>query len=538
MSIDTREWEEPAPVDQRNLPAMLERGARLYGGKLFLKVADVARSYVEMRDSAARWAAALEAAGIKPGDRVATLCGNRMEQFDAIFGCLWFGAIAVPLNTGARGRQLQQMFDNSKPRLLMLDPQHAAALASVSGLEYLEQIWCLDEESPVLDQFPHVERRVVSGLDALDPMPFRQVEPGEPCAILYTSGTTGPSKGVTWPAAVVYWWGRVLADAIGIYENDVLYNCLPAFHANALLAPFQALMRGASVVIGRKFSASRFWDDCIEADATIIYLLGGMAGMLCDKPPRPSDRAHRVRRAFAPDTPAAGVAPFIARFGIAEVMLGYGSTETNHTIGRARGHDYSNPGEMGRVLDPYFEARAVNGRDEDMPDGVPGELILRNTYPYSFALGYWGMPEKTVDAYRNLWFHTGDNVARNADGTWRWVDRAKDSIRRFGENISTFEVEDAILQCADVAEVAVFGVPSELNDEEVMAVVVFKAGTSGDVQALAQQLQGALAAYAIPRYFRVVSELPYTETGKVAKPQLRAHGVDASTWDRRKAAVS
>jgi crotonobetaine/carnitine-CoA ligase len=536
MSIDTREWEEPAPVDQRNLPAMLERGARLYGSKLFLRVGDVARSFTEMRDSVARWASALKAAGIRPGDRVATLCGNRMEQFDAIFGCLWFGAIAVPLNTGARGRQLQQMFDNSRPRLLMLDPQHASALASVSGLEYVDLIWCLDEESPALDAFPHVERRVVSGFDALECMPIRQVDPGEPCAILYTSGTTGASKGVTWPAGVLYWWGRIVADVIGITENDVLYNCLPAFHANALLAPVEGIVKGASTVIGKKFSASRFWDDCIEATATITYLLGGMTGILCEKPPHPSDRAHRIRRVFAPDTPASAIGPFIARFGINDVQLGYGSTETSHCIGRAPGHDYSNPGEMGRVLDRYFEARVVNARDEDMPDGVPGQLILRNKYPYSFALGYWGMPEKTVEAFRNLWFHTGDNVARNADGVWRWVDRAKDSIRRFGENISTFEVEDAILQCVDVAEAAVFGVPSELDDEEVMAVVVFKPGTTADVQALARQLQGALAANAIPRYFRILSELPYTETGKVAKPQLRAHGVDASTWDRRKAA--
>src|SRR4029077_7063510 len=117
------------------------------------------------------------------------------------------------------------------------------------------------------------------------------------------------------------------------------------------------IVKGASTVIGKKFSASRFWDDCIEANATITYLLGGMTGVLCENPPRPSDRAHRIRRVFAPDTPASAIGPFIARFGINDVQLGYGSTETSHCIGRAPGHDYSNPGEMGRVLDRYFEAR-------------------------------------------------------------------------------------------------------------------------------------------------------------------------------------
>lgn len=533
-TADQRRWELPARVEERNVPAMLDRAAQLYGEKPYLRFAETERTFVEMRDAAARWATALSQAGIKPGDRVATLLSNRVEQVEALFGCLWLGAIAVPLNTSVRGPQLQRMFDNSSPRLLIAEPQFSEALEVLTGLPSVEETWWVDEIPTSVPNRRVARQRLLDDLEGVQPMATRAVHPGEPAAILYTSGTTGPSKGVIWPAAVFYWWARVLSDVIAIENSDILFNCLPLFHANAIQSAVCALLTGATCVLGKRFSASRFWDDCVEAQATIAYLLGGMAKILLDRPPCPAEKQHRIRRLFAPDTPASPIQAFKERFGIDEIILGYGSTETSYCIGRAPGHDYSNPGELGRVLDNYFEARVVNELDEDQHDDTPGELILRNKYPFSFSLGYWGMPEKTAEAFRNLWFHTGDIVARRADGVWRWVDRAKDSIRRLGENVSAWEVEEALLLHPNVAEVAVFGVPSELGDEEVMAVVVFKDPNQTTIEELMKHLEGNLAKYALPRYIRVVDQMPYTETGKLAKGALRQQGVDASTWDRRR----
>jgi carnitine-CoA ligase len=324
----------------------------------------------------------------------------------------------------------------------------------------------------------------------------------------------------------------MMSTGIRIRADDVLYNALPLYHANALMTIAQALVTGSRFEIGARFSASRFWENAARAEGTVSYLLGALASRLLVQPPSEHDRAHRIRAILAPGMPVPLWEAFRERFGVSEIVECYGMTETNHCIGRSPGHEESRPGYMGYLWKDLFDARVVDAREAVVPDGTPGELLLRAREPYCFCTGYWAMPQQTLEATRNLWFHTGDYVVREADGCFRFVDRAKDSMRRLGENISSWEVEEAILTHDAVAEVAVFGVPSQEVDEEVMAVIVANDGQGGNSAELIAHLESRLAAFAIPRYIDWVSEMPYTENGKIRKPELRARGLTTTTWDR------
>jgi carnitine-CoA ligase len=513
------------PLEQ-TMPALLELQADTHGDKTLLRAGDVARSFREVRDAAAATAGTLHRAGVRAGDRVATLCGNRLEMLDLILGCSWMGAVAVPLNAAVRGDALRHALTNSGARVLAVDPALLSVLAVIDPPADLERVWLLPGGAAGAE--PHRAYAICPWPQPGDPVPPAGVVPGTTAAILYTSGTTGVSKGVCCSHAQLYWWGVNVTDALGIDADDVLYTALPLFHTNALTAFVQALVAGATFVLGGRFSASRFWTELAKADATVTYLLGAMVSILYRREPAQHDRDHRVRIALAPAAPAALYHPFRERFGVT-LVEGYGSTETNMVIGAPA--NQQRPGYMGRVL-PGFDARVVDEDDHPVPDGAPGELVLRHHEPHAFASGYFAMPDKTLQAWRNLWFHTGDRVVRDADGWFRFLDRAKDAIRRRGENISSFEVEQAIGQHPDIENVAVYPVPSELAEDEVMAAVVLRPGSSLTPQTLVEFLESRLARFAIPRFVRLMSALPVTENGKVRKAALRDAGITADTWDR------
>jgi crotonobetaine/carnitine-CoA ligase len=519
------------PAAQRPVPALLDLRARTHGDKQLLRVGDERRTYREVRDRAALTAGRLAAAGIRKGDRVAAMAGNRIELWELFTGCAWLGAIAVPLNTALRGRQLHHALANSGARALLIESDLVEHLDAIDRLPDLERLWLLDGEP----ERPSGRYPASAPPSDGEPLGSWDAAPGDPVAIMYTSGTTGPSKGVTCPSAQFYWYALSLVQVIGIRPGDVLYNCLPLYHVNALLAPLEALVAGASCVIGERFSTSRYWENAAEAGGTITFLLGALANRLLSAPEKPSDREHRVRKLFAPGTAAPVWEPFCERFGVREIIEGYGSTETNHCIGRAPGHPESLPGRMGWALGEHFEVKVVDEHDDEVPDGTPGELVFRNRHPFAFAQGYWGMPEETAKAFRNLWFHSGDRGVRDPDGCLRFVDRAKDSMRRLGENISSWEVEEALQSHPSISQAAVFPVPSEHTDEDVMAMLVLAPGAELDPIDVMRHLETRLAYFAIPRYLDVTDELPHTSNGKVQKSELRERGVAATTWDREAA---
>ncbi|WP_326537412.1 ATP-dependent acyl-CoA ligase [Pseudorhodoferax sp.] len=515
---------EPAA---RTLPAILERQCRRFPDRTLLVAGDTRWTYADALRTAQAMGAVLQAAGITAGDRVALMCGNRAEFLQTFLGCAWIGAVTVPINTASRGATLRHVLANSGARLLVAE---AEGLAALRGLEdrgglALQHVWRIDADDQGLGDMPFPAPG-----EAL--APAAAVGPGDTLAILYTSGTTGLSKGVCCPHAQFYWWGRHTADLLGLADGEVLLTTLPLFHTNAMNAFFQALLTGSALVVEKRFSASAFWSALVRHQATVTYVLGAMVPILLSKDATADDRAHRVRIALAPGVPPRFHAQFSERFGM-RLLDGYGSTESNFVIGLDA---EQRPGSMGRVV-PGFEARVADAHDEAVPDGTPGELLLRAEQPFAFATGYFGMADKTVEAWRNLWFHTGDRVVRDADGFFTFLDRLKDAIRRRGENISSYEVEQVLLSHPAVAVAAVFPVKSEMAEDEVMAAIVPRDGMALDPVDLVRFCEPRMAYFAVPRYLTFMSALPATENGKVQKFKLRERGITPQTWDREAAGI-
>ena len=329
------------------------------------------------------------------------------------------------------------------------------------------------------------------------------------------------------PHGQYFWWGVNTAQVLGVGADDVLCSTLPLFHINALNTFAQAAVTGCQVVFEQRFSASGFWAGMQRHRATVVYLLGAMVPILLAQPAGASERGHRVRIGLGPGVPAHASRQFRERTGV-QLLEGYGSTETNFVIATAP--DSPRDGVMG-WLRPGFAACVVDEHDTPLPDGQAGELLLRAQAPDVFASGYFNMPEETAAATRGGWFHTGDRVLREADGAFRFIDRIKDAIRRRGENISSWEVEQVLLGHPAVASVAVFPVRSELAEDEVMAAITVRGDAALDLAELSGFCRTRLPYFAVPRYFDVLDELPRTENGKVQKFKLRERGVSEGTWD-------
>jgi crotonobetaine/carnitine-CoA ligase len=521
-SFGERFGRQDVDLAQQTVPHLLRLQAERWGGRVAVRTGDLELSFAELPDLVGRRAAALAAAGIGPGDRVAALCSNRIELLELILACGWLGAIAAPLNTATRGPQLAHMLANAEPVAILVEDEFTAALDSLdSGVPAGIALWHLDADSSGWPPPP------------ADPAPPGRVGPGDTLVMLYTSGTTGPAKGVRCPHAQLFRFGLNVVNLLEITEDDVLYTCLPLFHTNALNCFFQALLSGATYALDTRFSASRFFTRAIDAGATVTYLLGAMVPILLKQPVRPQEREHSIRIANG-NAPAPEVdRETRERFGfwVAEC---YASTEAGCVLGAPLAEQRL--GAMGRPM-PGYEAIVADDLDRAVPTGTSGELLVRAQHPFSLATGYNRMPEKTVEAWRNLWYHTGDRVVEEEDGYLSFVDRMTDSLRRRGENISSFEVEQVLLTHPDVSECAVFGVPSELGEDEVMAAVVLRPGATLEPAALVEFCAGRLAYFAIPRYLELVDALPLTENGKVKKFVLRERGVGPATWDREKAGI-
>jgi crotonobetaine/carnitine-CoA ligase len=504
---------------------MLTRQAERFAAKPLVSAGESIWTYADTRDAAARFAGTLKAARIKPGDRVALICSNRIEFLEVVLGCAWLGAVAVPINVASRGPQLQHILSNCGARLLVMEAAFADNLAMLEADKLaIDAIWLIGEGNGVR----------FGGITAI-PMPpgaaptaAAPVRPADAGLILYTSGTAGPSKGVCCPQAQYFWWAVNTASLLQLREGDVLCTSLPLFHTNALNTFYQALLTGNCVRYGKRFSASGFFPALIESKATVTYLLGAMVPILLSRPASPEETAHRVRIALAPGVPAQFHEVFTGRTGI-RLLDGWGSTETNFVLGASI--DRQQPGLMGPVFDG-FGARVVDDQSREVADGIAGELIVCTDEPLAFASEYFRTPDKTAETWRDGWFQTGDRVVRQPDGYFRFVDRLKDAIRRRGENVSSFEVEQVLLSHPAVANAAAFPVRSPLAEDEVMAAVILHPDKKLAEAELVAFCEPRLPYFAVPRYLEFVTDLPATESGKVQKYKLRERGVTDKTWDR------
>jgi carnitine-CoA ligase len=516
------------PQKSRTVPELIARAADRYAERTFVTIDGKELTFIDAQDLAERVAAALSAGGMRRGDRIVVMCENRWEMLALWLGCAWGSCVFVPINPVIRGPQFERILANADPRIVALDASlrgKVEALESVSSR--IQRIWALGETlASECRGIPLDEFRVPS-----DRIPGLTVEPSETLGILYTSGTTGPSKGVICPQAQFTWWGELVGGMLDLKETDKLYTSLPLFHINALSTFAQALIYGAELEVGPRFSAQQFLERHMAAEATVAYLLGSMVSVLMSKPRSPLDRAHSLRVCLAPGVPPALWRDFEERFGI-RLVESHGMTETNAAIGPWNGSQRQ--GSMGRVM-PGFEARVVNKYERNVPDSTAGELLLRARDPLAFSQGYWRAAEATATSWRDGWFHTCDLVRRDTDGFYFFLDRIKDSIRRRGENISAWEVEQIIARHPAVGGVAVVGVPSGFGDDEVMAFIVPRSEHSLRPAEISAFCEPLVAPFMNPRYIEIVSQLPTTDNGKIQKILLRERGPGPSTWDRQAA---
>jgi crotonobetaine/carnitine-CoA ligase len=337
------------------------------------------------------------------------------------------------------------------------------------------------------------------------------------------------------PHSQMYFFGQEVVSFTRLTRDDTYLTTTPLFHGNAqFMASFPALIAGARLVVRSKFSASRWVDQLRENRVTVTNLVGVMMDFVWKQPRRPDDADNVLRCVYAAPTASSILREFMQRFGVEAFVDAFGLTETCAPIISPYG-EIRPPGAAGLLASDWFEARLVDPEtDEEVPIGSVGELVVRYRHPWTCSLGYYGMPEKTAEAWRNLWFHTGDALRRDQDGWYYFVDRYKDALRRRGENISSYEVEQVLLAHPAVVECAVIGVSAgvEAGEDEVMAIVVLDPDKAVSAAELWTFCEGKIPSFAIPRFVRYVDALPKTPSEKVRKAELRDSGVTADTHDR------
>ena len=487
-------------------------------------------TFTELRRRTIAIAAGLQKMGCRRGDRVAVWLPNGPEATIIFYAINYIGAVFVPFNTAYRGNLLEHVVANSDARIIVVHPGLMDRLNEVDRAKLEHAIVTTDQPFPdtglTTSRFSDLNGDEADLL-ALD----TPIEPWDIQSIIYTSGTTGPSKGVlssylhlftnagpeTWPM---------------VGEDDRYMTAGPIFHTSGMGPLFVMLARGASVAMLDNFSTDTFWDMVRKTRSTMTFLLGVMATFLIKQPPSPDDREHTLRTAimvpFTDDAPA-----FRERFGV-DVYTIFNMTEISSPI-----VSEANPvkrGTCGKVR-PGAEVRLVDANDCEVPVGAIGEMLVRTDRPWAMCSGYNNNPAATAQSWANGWFHTGDAFRRDADGHFYFVDRVKDAIRRRGENISSFEVEVELCAHCDVRECAAIGVPSELSEDEVMVVLAPVPGRTIDLPSLAAFLIERMPYFMVPRYFRVLDELPKTPSAKVLKTDLRKEGVTPDTWDREAAGI-
>lgn len=524
------------------LPTVLRHQARVRPDQVWLDAPEegLTWTYAEMLDSAERVGRNLLAAGATPGDRVVLIATNSSRFVRTWIGTMVAGLVEVPINTAYEHDFLAHQVRTVEARLAVVEDVFAERIVQVAdAARDITKFWVIDtgeqdkaiallrengwEAAPwdelEAQQAPEVELPEVSATDL--------------ASVLFTSGTTGPSKGVAMPHAQMYFFADECVSLVRLTDADAWMSVTPLFHGNAqFMAAYPTLVAGARFVMRSRFSASRWVDQLRESRVTVTNFIGVMMDFIAKQDLRPDDADNPLRCVFAAPTAATLVEPMKERYGIEAFVEVFGLTETSAPIispyGEARP-----AGAAGLAADEWFDVALVDPEtDEEVAVGEIGELVIRPKVPFICSMGYFNMPEKTVEAWRNLWFHTGDALRRDADGWFYFVDRFKDALRRRGENISSYEIETAVLSHPAVVECAVIAVPasSEAGEDEVMAYVITQ--DEVDSAELWAHCDRRIPSFAVPRFLRFVEEMPKTPSQRVQKAELRKLGVTPDTHDR------
>jgi crotonobetaine/carnitine-CoA ligase len=531
-TVGERKGELPVATDEVPdfehvpLPLLLRERAEEHPDRVFLQeVGGESQTYGEALASTRRWAAGLRAAGVAAGDNVLVMMPASNTSVHIWFGLNGIGATEVPVHNDYRGHMLSHLVEVSGARMIIIDPRFVDRLVELDGFGSLEKVVVLDGPSDTglpLECVAAADILGASGDDeALDGQRYYDVS-----TILFTSGTTGLSKGVLNVHAHLHATGVGAWAELG--PEDAYYSVLPLYHVGGKVAVCAMLAAGGRTVFRERFSTAEFWSDIRQYDCNVVALLGAMANFVFRQEPQPDDADNPADKILMiPLIPE--VEAFKERFGV-RVRTIFNQTEISSPIGTP-GYDLFDAKSCGRAR-PGFDCRVVNDADEEVPHGEVGELVVRTDRPWRLMAGYYKEPEKTVQAWRNQWLHTGDGFRRDEDGNFYFVDRFKDVIRRRGENISSVEVELITNQHEDVLESAAVPVTSEVGEEEVKIVVVLKPGRVLEEAALARFCEERMPRFMVPRYVEFVDALPKTPTEKIRKAELRKLGITEQTWDR------
>ena len=535
-------WNTKSDQKEWVLPKVLKEQSEKNGAKDFLQFSyNNPLTYSEVNTFANQIANSLNKLGVEKGEKVSVYMPNSLELCLSWFGILKNGSVMVPINTAYVMDFLQYIIESSDSKIIII------------AEEYMDRLKNIEDRIPLIENIIVWPREEKGSLDLMDykgkakTYSWKEfVESGdknEPdveithldhARLMYTSGTTGRSKGVVRPCAADYSSAMNYSLIMDITPDDVVFTCLPLFHSNAMvMGVYPAMIQGAKVVVEEKYSASNFWKWMKDFKITKFNLVGVMSYFMWNAPVVPEEKEHEVKLVLGSPAPHDIIEDFMERFGI-KFMEGYGLTEVGQCT-------FMRPGEPFRIgscgkESPGYEIKIVNpDTDEELPPDTPGELVLRPRIPNICLHYYHKMPEKTVSDFRNFWFHTGDLCRKDDDGYIFFMDRVKDYIRRRGENISSFEVENMVSSHPKINEAAAIAVKVDeegrYSEDEVMIVIVKEEGKNLDPKEIIEFLKPIMPKFMIPRFIKFRKSLPKTPTNRVQKAKLREEGVTDDTWD-------
>jgi crotonobetaine/carnitine-CoA ligase len=532
-------WQQ-TPGNGLTIPGVLDVQAAARPDQPLLIIDDVPLTYRVLQERSIAAANVLRSLGIEPGDRVALFMGTSPEWVTLWMGLCRLGAVAVPINTAYRGDFLANQLADSQTKMVALDRSLADRVFSIAGdVPTLRAVLVREDgrDDAAAGSTPPSHLQVhpigllldggsslTDGLSGLPAFPLG--------AIFSTSGTTGRSKGVLATQHYLLRAAQAMIDLWQLEPGEVVHGPLPLFHLSAVGTVLGPMLAGGTGILDSTFSVSATWDRVRRYQASGIALAGAMLSMLWNLPPDPRDRELPLRFISAAPVPRESFEAMEERWGC-HIVTCYGMSEAFPLV--VAGIDETKrTGSSGRP-NPDFEVLIVDAQDEQVPTGEVGEIVCRPRRSHVMFEGYDGRDRETVEQFRNLWFHTGDMGRFDDDGYFYFADRKKDAMRRRGENISSFEVEQALLRHPAVAEVAAVGVPSELGEDDVMVYLVAEVGQSIEIEPFMDFCCDHLPYFAVPRYVEVTAALPKNAVGRVLKHELRASGVPQSAWDRESA---
>jgi carnitine-CoA ligase len=527
---------------RRTIPEVLDEQARDRPGQVFLHLAGVAVTYSEMQELSRRGAVALRQLGVRPGDRMAVMMATSTEWVVAWLSAARLGAVIVPVNPAYRGDFLANQLIDSRSSVLCIDRSLVERVSEIGGrLQDVRHILVREDTgsggatSPVGVPGAQVLSIGCLGQDISAALADGdgEVVPAtswhEPTAIFYTSGTTGRSKGAVTTHQYLLSAGAAMVDCWDLQPGETIYAPLPLFHLSAVGSVLGPLLAGGTGVIDQAFSVSNTWDQVRRYQACGILLAGPMVVMLWNLPLGPDDASLPIRFLSAAPVPGELYHQIEARYGC-KIVTVYGLSEA-FPVTYAGVRDDNPPGASGQP-NPRLDVAIVDDHDTEVPPGTTGEIVCRPRESHVIFEGYDGRPAETLEQLGSLWFHTGDLGRFDEERNLTYVDRKKDSLRRRGENISSFEVEQAILGHPAIAEVAAIGVASDLGEDDLLVCLTAKPGADLNVTEFMDFCVKRMPRFAVPRYVEIVDELPKNVIGRILKPELRRRGVTSTTWDR------